>query len=324
MLKSTQIILFQLLILISCRDSGVASQIKPLSRADFYPKFSSDLVTLDLDRDKSTTQDRLVLGLGGSSFKLIDQKIKRYIWVADCPKGNLATYCMKGGQRGLNSLQQRMGSTFNLSMFLESNFAGRHAKVLEVGAGSGRLLLDIKKILNDAKLVGLNKPGESVPLDFVEVNNFFQIFPKESFAEMAKDFHEDFIDIDKEKLSHYKDNSLDFIVSQSAIQYMNEKLIVIEDIYRKLKKGGAALLHVSGLDIVDQAGRHITPMFLIENFNSQQIPIMLLDNRVLYFEKNGPDIDLHSKLKDMGAFYRFEKIYEKYDLLKKFNYYYVK
>lgn len=108
------------------------------------------------------------------------------------------------------------------------------AKVLDLGAGYGRALLELKSLRPDLMLTGIGLPGETIAegINFIRMDLNQSILPKETF---------------------------DLIYSRNTLRYLKRKDLVLEDVYRKLNPGGTAFVDIQLLDI---SGTRLREFFL--------------------------------------------------------------
>jgi len=119
-------------------------------------------------------------------------------------------------------------------------------KVLEIGMGSGRFLLELQKLFPKIQTYGINKEKDSLLSSNKELMStalFFDIFTRETI----KDVHMPklyFMDLSSGKLP-FKDNFFDLVVSQATIMFLERKDTLINEVWRTLKPSGVAFLNTS-------------------------------------------------------------------------------
>ncbi len=124
----------------------------------------------------------------------------------------------------------------NLEMALQKVSTLPHPKILEIGSGNGRLLMEIQKRIPHAVLVGLGKKKGEEGFHGVE-----------TAKKMAGyfDLPEPVIDFRFEDLSEGEINgteSFDLIISRNSLRYMKRKDLLLEKIYGRLSPGGMAFV----------------------------------------------------------------------------------
>lgn len=116
-------------------------------------------------------------------------------------------------------------------------------RVLEIGCGEGRALLELRRRFPDAALHGINRHpwdamrgSESLP----DVARFHTIFTEAELAAVALPVIHF---LDAQRLP-FADGSFDVVLSQGAIHYMARKDRVLEEVWRVLAPEGEAFLHI--------------------------------------------------------------------------------
>ena len=137
---------------------------------------------------------------------------------------------------------------YRLGKNIVSNFIKKRLKdngevrVLEIGFGEGKVLLDLKALFPDkrVKLFGLNKKKEGNmhgKNDFIKNSKLFGLkidnnnLPVPYFYDAG------------ERLK-FKDNYFDLVISQVSFHYFGNKAKLLEEIWRVLKIDGRAFLHI--------------------------------------------------------------------------------
>ena len=146
--------------------------------------------------------------------------------------------------RGLDSFQGRFPD-HPVDVFLQERLdaaAGdEKVRVLELGCGEGRLLLELKRRFPAVEVHGLNRepwPAMRGPKSVRKQALRRKIFDRAAIAEIGLPevhFH------DASEL-RFEDGRFDLIVSQVAVPHMDRKDRVLTEAWRVLKVGGRALL----------------------------------------------------------------------------------
>jgi len=115
-------------------------------------------------------------------------------------------------------------------------------RILEIGFGEGRLLLELKKIFpsHSIELYGLNKQKEGgmySRADLMENAKRFKI-------SVAQDNLPKLFFYDADNGLKFESNSFDLVISQTTFIYIKNKARLIEEVYRVLKKNGYAYLQI--------------------------------------------------------------------------------
>ena len=166
-------------------------------------------------------------------------------------------------------------------------------RILEIGFGEGRLLLELKEIFPSCniKLYGLNKHKECCmhsQTDLLENAKKFKI-------SITRDNLPRLFFYDAGNGLKFKNNFFDLIISQTTFIYIEDKAKLIEEVYRVLKKNGRAYLQLDSTYRKFFKNRKypfvyrkksITPRFLIFKNKS----LMSLSKLILKFKHMGFDL----------------------------------
>lgn len=149
--------------------------------------------------------------------------------------------------RSLSEISYKMAKN---SRFIETALSellakGKAPKVLEIGFGQGRALLELAWRFrnNDVTFYGVDKT-RTLPVekreDLRHIVRLYKITPE---AELANFELPEIFFYDATRL-HFGDESLDLIYSAVTIRFIERKAEFLEEICRVLKPGGVALLHM--------------------------------------------------------------------------------
>lgn len=144
--------------------------------------------------------------------------------------------------RGLEKMESRFGEKPIQKFITRRTGMEEVVRVLELGFGEGRCLLELRATFPDKKV-------EFYGINDVKKGNMKK---RSDFLENAKKFG---IDIPKKVLPepsfydageglHFDDDQFDVIISQVAFHYVGNKARLLEEIWRVLKPEGKAFLHV--------------------------------------------------------------------------------
>ena len=146
----------------------------------------------------------------------------------------------------------------------------RRLRLLEIGCGEGRLILDLLKSFGSAiELHGVNHPAWPVIADLVGLqatNARYRVLAARSLgtADPAPRIHL----AEAEDLGRFESGSFDFVVSQVALPHIRRKDRVLEESARLLKYGGVFIHDIDHLDAPAVAiGGHDLPRFVITRPN---------------------------------------------------------
>ena len=138
-------------------------------------------------------------------------------------------------------------------------------RVLEIGCGEGRVLMELRKLFPDIELYGINKepwPAMQGSQSLKKTALYYKIFSPTEIENISLPK----IQFYDAKELRFQDNYFDAIISQFAIPYIDRKDILIEESWRTLKKGGSAFLHIdTRQDNYPDFMQCKTPRFIIYN-----------------------------------------------------------
>ena len=152
-----------------------------------------------------------------------------------------------GKTRDLRGINQKImkGSSIIQSTVLDLLSKGGGLKVLEVGFGFGRALLELAWQFRreDILICGVNKKKQ-IPMgsrgDLMRIAREFEIIPKyelEQFTWPEIFFYD-------ASCLHFNDESIDLIYSAVTVRFIDRKAEFLEEVCRVLKPGGVALLQI--------------------------------------------------------------------------------
>ena len=125
----------------------------------------------------------------------------------------------------------------------KNRFSGEKTRVMEIGAGNGRVIMELKKLFPDVEFYGVNKE---------KTHEFYR---RESFAVTALSYeimtrtelsnselpYVIFQDLDFGARLPYSDNKFDVIYSQNTVRHIKYKFELFNELTRVLKPGGISL-----------------------------------------------------------------------------------
>lgn len=125
----------------------------------------------------------------------------------------------------------------------KNKMAGEKTRVMEIGTGNGRVIMELKKLFPDIEFYGVNKEKTH---DFYRRESFavsainFGILTRDQLAEMELPFVI-FQDFDFGTRIPYSENKFDLIYTQNSIRHFKYKFELFNEILRILKPGGVSL-----------------------------------------------------------------------------------
>jgi myo-inositol-hexaphosphate 3-phosphohydrolase/SAM-dependent methyltransferase len=180
----------------------------------------------------------------------------------------------KSRSRGFKHFKRRFSAGLIRWVLRRAARDGRRPRVLEIGTGHGRLLLDLLAKYRELNLDlhGLNRatwPGfqgrKSIRRSAVESGNFRE--EEIDALELPRiHFH------DASKL-RFPDAFFDLVLSQVSFFYIERKDLALSEIWRVLKPGGRALLQLdSARPGLPSELRHETPRFVVRR-DGRDVPL---------------------------------------------------
>lgn len=189
-------------------------------------------------------------------------------------------------KRGLDRMEERFGN--KIVKFVKQRLkTEKTVRILEIGFGEGKCLLELGAMFPQVELYGINelKAGKMrKKSDFAENAKLFGIKPNKN---LPKPYF-----YDAGKGLKFDDGYFDVVISQVAIHYVGNKFKLYEEIWRVLKKGGKAFLHVDRTR-VPELPEHLrvkteTPLHIVYR-GDELIPLKKL---IAQKRKEGHDISL--------------------------------
>ena len=145
--------------------------------------------------------------------------------------------------------------------------SGKPVRLLEIGCGEGRVLLELRKLFPSVELHGINKKpwpamrGEESLIDTARRYGIFSADEARRVAWPILHFY------DAARL-RFPDRYFDVVISQVSIYQFERKDLLLEEVWRVLKSGAAAFLHLDSAceGYPDFLGQE-TPRFLLYRGN---------------------------------------------------------
>lgn len=141
---------------------------------------------------------------------------------------------------------------FIREVYERNRFAGEKTRVMEIGAGNGRVLMELRKLFPEVEFYGINKEKthtfyrrESYILTALK----FEIFNKIEVEQIDLPYVV-FQDLDFGQRIPYAQNKFDIIFSQDTLSHIKYKFELFNEIMRVLKPNGLSFhTDVEGVNI---------------------------------------------------------------------------
>jgi ubiquinone/menaquinone biosynthesis C-methylase UbiE len=174
-------------------------------------------------------------------------------------------------------------------VYEKNKILGEKTRVMEVGFGNGRVLIELKKLFPDVEFYGINKSKtltfyrrESFILTALKFNLMTEVEAKEMILPYIV-----FQDLDFGQRIPYDDNKFDLIYSQSTLPYIRYTFELFNEIMRVLKKDGVSIhADVTGVNVYSK-GVIISMKDASKEFRKKGIDFYVLENpQSVRFKKN--------------------------------------
>ncbi|MGV8171116.1 MAG: methyltransferase domain-containing protein [Candidatus Woesearchaeota archaeon] len=168
--------------------------------------------------------------------------------------------------RGLDRLQERFEEDI-LTHIKNLSKNQKEVRILEIGFGEGKALLESMSLGNNILGYGVNDKKRSTLSNVDDIMHNAKAFNIKTYHKPKIFFYDAGLGL------KFKDDYFDIIFSQVAIHYVGNKAKLFEEIWRILKKGGKAFLHFDS----KLEGKHPdfmyiykdTPRFVVYDKNSK-------------------------------------------------------
>ena len=172
----------------------------------------------------------------------------------------------------------------------KNKLLGEKTRVMEIGFGNGRALLELKKNFPDVEFYGISKQKTRTFYrreSFILTALKFGIMTDEEARAMSLPYIV-FQDLDFGQKIPYDDNKFDVIYSQETLPYIRYTFELLSEIMRVLKKDGVSIhTNLTGVNIFSR-GLNISLKEATKEFRKKGIEIYVLDNpQTIRFKKPG-------------------------------------
>jgi ubiquinone/menaquinone biosynthesis C-methylase UbiE len=152
----------------------------------------------------------------------------------------------------------------------------KKVKILEVGTGYGRALLELKQIFGEQ----IETYGVNLEKDW-NISLCKKYALQEGFS--SKDLPNKIYILDAAKKLPFKSGSFDFIFNPATMQYLSDKINFIEEVHRILTKEGIATLELEEyrethpeeyqnlIEVWNKGGKRIDILNYLKTFNNIEV-----------------------------------------------------
>lgn len=166
-------------------------------------------------------------------------------------------------------------------IYERNRLAGQKTRVMEIGAGNGRVLMELTKLFPDVEFYGINREKTRTFYrreSFILTALKFEIFNKAEVNEIDLPYVV-FQDLDFGAQIPYGEGKFDVIYSQDTISEIKYKFELFNEIMRVLKPGGISYhTDLTGLNIYSQ-GLVMELRDAVGEIRKSGIDIKTLENR---------------------------------------------
>ncbi len=165
-------------------------------------------------------------------------------------------------------------------VYEKNKLLGEKTRVMEIGFGNGRVLMELKKLFPEAEFYGINKEKT---VTFYRRESFmltalkFNIMTKEELENISLPYVV-FQDLDFGQRIPYADNKFDVVFSQSVMANIRYSFELLNEIMRVMKKGGVSIhSDMTGVSLYER-GMIISLKEAAKQFRKEGLDIYVLDN----------------------------------------------
>jgi ubiquinone/menaquinone biosynthesis C-methylase UbiE len=187
------------------------------------------------------TVSLFIIGLSSSLYFQTDQQLLtiNFDQYKDLQYNEERSHCLEDFNLKLAPYKLQM---IIQEIFEKNKLAGEKTRIMEIGIGNGRLLMELKKMFPEVEFYGINKEKthtfyrrESYILTALK----FGIFNKEEVEQIELPYVI-FQDLDFARSIPYGNNKFDLVYSQFTMPYIKYKFEVFNEIHRVLKPNGVS------------------------------------------------------------------------------------
>lgn len=179
--------------------------------------------------------------------------------------GSKKVYISRG--RSLADFNAKFGDTVVENTLRDAISSLGSVRLLEIGCGEGRVLMELRKLFPSIEIHGVNKkpwPAMKGQKSLIATGTRYKIFSREEAKNVELPIPH-FYDATQLR---FPDNYFDVVISQVSIYQVKRKDLLLQEVWRVLKKGARAFLHMDSMcegypDFLNQE----TPRFVIYKNN---------------------------------------------------------
>jgi SAM-dependent methyltransferase len=166
-------------------------------------------------------------------------------------------------------------------IFERNRLAGEKTRVMEIGAGNGRMLMELKKLFPEVEFYGINKEKTHTFYrreSFILTALKFGIFTKNDIEGLDLPYVL-FEDLDFGARIPYSENKFDVVFSQDTVRHIKYKFELFNEVMRVMKPEGTSFhTDLSGMNIYSR-GSVLELRDALAEFRRRGIDINTLENR---------------------------------------------
>lgn len=179
--------------------------------------------------------------------------------------GSEKVYISRG--RNLADLNAKFGHRIVENTLRDALASRGSVRLLEIGCGEGRVLMELRKLFPSIEIHGINKkpwPAMNGQKSLIATGTKYKIFSREE----AKNVELPILHFYDATQLRFPDHYFDVVISQVSIYQVIRKDLLLQDVWRVLKNGAKAFLHMDSTcegypDFLNQD----TPRFIIYKNN---------------------------------------------------------
>jgi len=170
-------------------------------------------------------------------------------------------------RRSLADFNAKFGDGIVEHTLREAIASQESVRLLEIGCGEGRVLMELRKLFPSIEIHGINKktwPAMNGQKSLITTGTNYKIFTREEARNVELPIPHFY---DAAQL-RFPDHYFDVVISQVSIYQVKRKDLLLQEVWRVLKKGARAFLHMDSMsegypDFLNQE----TPRFVIYKNN---------------------------------------------------------